>query len=110
MNPETRLSMNDEQQALPSKVANGIVSNSEDNLQWNGKIIHHAKPISESIERSTEDEKTQDEKYQADRKGCKKIDLCKVCGDKTGAHHYYGGRSSLGCRAFFRRSVKKFNE
>ena len=33
MNPETRLSMNDEQQALPSKVAYGIVSNSEDNLQ-----------------------------------------------------------------------------
>ena len=54
--------------------------------------------------------KKQDEKYQADRKGCKKIDLCKVCGDKTGAHHYYGGRSCLGCRAFFRRSVKKYNE
>ena len=33
MNPETRLSMNDEQQALPSKVAYGIVSNSGDNLQ-----------------------------------------------------------------------------
>ena len=33
MNPETRLSMNDEQHALPSKVAYGIVSNSEDNLQ-----------------------------------------------------------------------------
>ena len=65
--------MNDEQQALHSKVAYGIVSNSEDNLQWNEKIIHHAKSISESIERSTEDEKNKMKNIKLTEKVVKRL-------------------------------------
>ena len=35
-------------------------------------------------------------------------DLCKVCSDKAGKHHYYGGKSCKSCRQFFRRSVKSY--
>ena len=38
------------------------------------------------------------------------IEICKVCGDSASAHIHYGGRSCPSCRAFFRRSVKKFSE
>ena len=33
--------------------------------------------------------------------------FCKVCGDNASTHVYYGGQSCAGCRAFFRRHVKK---
>ena len=38
------------------------------------------------------------------------FELCKVCGDRAGVHNYYGGKSCPSCRAFFRRSVKKFTK
>ena len=35
--------------------------------------------------------------------------LCNVCGDKATKFNHYGGRGCQSCRAFFRRTVKKFN-
>ena len=34
--------------------------------------------------------------------------LCKVCGDRAGRHIYYGGRTCMSCRQFFRRSAISF--
>ena len=34
--------------------------------------------------------------------------LCKVCGDTQSKHIHYGGRSCRSCRAFFRRSVERY--
>ena len=36
------------------------------------------------------------------------VKLCEVCGDLAGRHIYYGGRSCMSCRQFFRRSVILF--
>ena len=35
--------------------------------------------------------------------------LCSVCGDKATKFNHYGGRGCQSCRAFFRRTVEKFN-
>ena len=37
------------------------------------------------------------------------VHICKVCGDKANHHVYYGGKSCMNCRQFFRRSVVKFS-
>ena len=37
------------------------------------------------------------------------LSLCGVCGDKATKFNHYGGRGCQSCRAFFRRTVKKFN-
>jgi hypothetical protein len=34
---------------------------------------------------------------------------CPVCGDNATQHIHYGGSSCLSCRAFFRRTAKKYN-
>jgi hypothetical protein len=34
---------------------------------------------------------------------------CPVCGDKATKYRHYGGTSCQSCRAFFRRSAKKYN-
>ena len=35
--------------------------------------------------------------------------VCGACGDKATKFTHYGGRSCQSCRAFFRRTVEKFN-
>ena len=37
------------------------------------------------------------------------LDKCPVCGDNATKYVHYGGRSCQPCRAFFRRSAKRFS-
>ena len=54
-------------------------------------------------------EKKGSRKRTLDEEDLKSLSLCVVCGDKATKFNHYGGRGCQSCRAFFRRTVEKFN-